>query len=71
MSIMKQGSCSLGSWVQRGSQKTFAREFPGGPGVMTLPSNAAGIGSIPGLGAKIPYASRPKKMKQHKTEAIL
>ena len=49
----------------------FAREFPGGPGVMTLPSNAAGIGSIPGLGAKIPYASRPKKMKQHKTEAIL
>ena len=49
----------------------FAREFPGGPGVMTLPSNAAGIGSIPGLGAQIPYASRPKKMKQHKTEAIL
>ena len=32
--------------------------------------NAWGTNSIPGQGAKIPYASGPKKPK-HKTEAIL
>ena len=44
-------------------------DFPGGPMVKTLPSNAAGVGSITGQGAKIPYlmAKKPK----HKTEAIL
>ena len=44
------------------------RDFPGGPVVKTLPSNAGGMGSIPGRGAKIPHASPAKK---HKTEAIL
>ena len=37
--------------------------------VKTLPSNAGGVGSIPGRGAKIPYASQPKnqniKQKQY------
>ena len=33
-------------------------------------SNAGDVVSIPGWGAKIPHASRPKKPK-HKTEAIL
>ena len=37
--------------------------------VRTSPSNAGGVGSIPGRGAKIPYASRPKnqniKQKQY------
>ena len=28
--------------------------------VKTLPSSAGGVGSIPGGGAKIPHASRPK-----------
>ena len=28
--------------------------------VKTLPSNAGGVGSIPGQGAKIPHASQPK-----------
>ena len=46
------------------------RDFPGGPVVETSPSNAGGAGSIPGRGAKIPHASRPKKPK-HETEAIL
>lgn len=32
-------------------------DFPGGPLVNTSPSNA---GSIPGWGARIPYASWPK-----------
>ena len=46
------------------------RDFPGGPVVKTLPSNAGGVGSIPGQGAKLPHASGTKKPK-HKTEAIL
>ena len=46
------------------------RDFPGGPVVETSPSNAGGAGSIPGRGAKISHALRPKKPK-HKTEAIL
>ena len=36
------------------------RDFPGGPVVKTSPSNARGVGSIPGRGAKIPDASRTK-----------
>ena len=41
-------------------------DFPGGPAVKTLPSSAGAVGSIPGQGAEIPYASRPKSqnMKQ-------
>ena len=42
-------------------------EFPDGPVVKTVSSNAGGAGLIPGHGAKTPYASWPK----HKTEAIL
>ena len=45
------------------------RDFPGGPMVKTLPSNAGGMGLIPGGGAKIPHASRPQnqniKQKQY------
>ena len=45
------------------------RDFPGGPVVETLHSNAGGVGSIPGGGTKIPHASRPKnqniKQKQY------
>ena len=35
-------------------------DFPAGPVVNTSPSNAEGAGSIPGLGAKIPYALWPR-----------
>ena len=34
--------------------------------VKTSPSNAGGVGSIPGQGAKIPHASWPKKTKHKK-----
>ena len=34
-------------------------DFPGGPVVKTLPSNAGGAVSIPGQGAVIPHASWP------------
>ena len=44
-------------------------DFPGCPVVKTSPSNAGGEGWIPGQGAKIPHASRPKnqniKQKQY------
>ena len=37
------------------------RHLPGVPVVKTLPSNAGGVGLIPGLGTKTPHAVRPKK----------
>ena len=49
--------------------KKYSRDFPGSPVVKTSPSNAGGVGSIPGRGAKIPHASWPKtqnlKQKQY------
>ena len=36
------------------------RDFPGGPGVGTSPSNATGVCSVPGWGADMPHASWPK-----------
>ena len=45
------------------------RDFPSGPVVKTSPSNAGGVGSIPGWGAKIPHTPGPKnqniKQKQY------
>ena len=35
------------------SQKETYKDFPGGP----VPSNAGDVGSIPGLGTKIPHAA--------------
>ena len=46
-------------WLTYRIQKP--RVFPDGPVVKTSPSNAEGMGSIPGWGVKIPQASRPKK----------
>ena len=55
---------SLGSYF-----KNMRRDFPGGPVVKTSPSSAGGVGSISGLGGKIPHASQPKnqniKQKQY------
>ena len=39
---------------------------PGGLVVKISPSNAGGVGSIPGWGAKIPHASGLKKKKKKK-----
>ena len=50
--------------------KSEPGDFPSGPVVKTLPSNAGGVGLIPGWGAKIPHALWPKKSK-HNTEATL
>ena len=37
-------------------QDLVSRDFPGGPVVKNLPSNAGDMGSIPGRGIKIPHA---------------
>ena len=36
------------------------QDFPDSPVVKTLPFDAADKGSIPGQGARIPHASKPK-----------
>ena len=36
--------------------------------VKTLPSNAGGVGSIPGQRAKIPHASGPEKRKENRKQ---
>ena len=45
-------------------------DFPDGPVVQILPSNAKGGGSIPGHGPKIPHASGAKNPK-HQTNVTL
>ena len=54
------GSLRRGNWN---------RDVPGGPVAKTSPSNAGGVGSILGGGAKISHASCPKdqniKQKQY------
>ena len=37
-------------------QRSLRRDFLGGPVVKTLPSDAGGLGLIPGWGTKIPHA---------------
>ena len=53
-------------WAQ---VQSLVGDFPGSPVVKTSSSNAGGTGSIPGRGAKIPHALRPKnqniKQKQY------
>ena len=41
--------------VWRFLKKTGNRDFPGGPVVKNLPSNAGDAGSIPGWGTRIPH----------------
>ena len=48
-------------------QKPKGRDFPGCPVVKTSPSNAGGVGSIPGGVAKIPHASWPKNQNINNT----
>ena len=51
------------------SFKIQIRDFPGGPVVKTSPSNAEGVGLIPGWGTKTTHAWNPKskniKQKQY------
>ena len=52
-------------------KKKKERDFPGDPVIKTLPSNAGGVGLIPGQGTKIPYAvwcSQNRKIKKKISE---
>ena len=63
-------------------KKRHLEDFPDGPVVKNLPSNAGDIGSIPGWGTKIPHAvgqlaeretqhSKKKKKKMKEAFGIL
>ena len=47
-------------------------DYPGGPVVKTPPSNAGGVGSIPGQGTKVPHAAGcgQKSLKKKKKNLI-
>ena len=47
----------------------MGQDLPGSPVAETSPSNAGGMGLIPGKEPRIPLASQPKK-KKHKTETM-
>ena len=51
LALTPDGLCSF--WRVFASRRT-ERDFPGGPVVRNLPSNAGDMGSTPGLGTKIP-----------------
>ena len=51
------------------SQKIKNRDFPGGPVVKNLPSNAGDAGLIPGRGAKIPHATGQLSLRATTREA--
>ena len=54
------------------SKRTLDGDFPGGLVVNLSPPNASGAGSIPGQGAKIPYALLwPKKRNTDKKSNIV
>ena len=38
-------------------QEFFTQDFPSGPVVKNLPANTGDMGSIPGLGTRIPHAA--------------
>ena len=56
---MKDNVC-----VRRGYLKGVLRDFPGSPVIGASPSNVGSARSIPGRGAGIPHASRPKGREQ-------
>ena len=46
------------------------RDFPGGPVVKNLPSNAGDVDSIPGRGTKIPLATGQLSPRATTTELV-
>ncbi|CAI9168220.1 unnamed protein product [Rangifer tarandus platyrhynchus] len=58
--------CSVAGWKPQAGGRAPKKEkgpqdFPGGPVVKILLSDAGGAGLIPGQGTKIPHASWPQK----------
>ena len=60
----------ISNLIHQGNNQSL-RDFPGVSVLKTLPSNVGGVSSIPGWGTKISHASGPKKIKKHKTDAVL
>ena len=52
------------------SKKQITRDFPSNLVVKTLPSNAEGVGLIPGWGAKIPHALWPKTKTSNRNYTV-
>ena len=61
---MQEGMVSKETYKYVSESKKALRDFPGGPVVKTSPSNTGGAGSVPGQGAKILHASRPKNQNR-------
>ena len=61
----KPPAASLQEQYNEAIKNRESRDFPGSPAVKTLPSNAGGVGLIPGWGTEIPHASQPKKKKKN------
>ena len=58
-----------GVWYSQVKQSLF-RNFPGGPLVKNLRCNAEDMGSVPGWGTKIPYASGHLSQRATTTEPV-
>ena len=61
--IWKQSKCP---WTDEWIKKMWCWDFPGGPVIENLPSNAGDPVSIPGQGAKVPHAMQKRPIKRKK-----
>ena len=59
LEVGKKRECPDALWGNLNYWNKPQGDFPGSPVVKTSPSNAGGVGSIPGQGAKIPHALQP------------
>ena len=59
---------ALQKWQGGSGKKALQRDFPGGPVVKNLPSNAGDMRSTPGQGTKIPHASEQLSPRATTTE---
>ena len=52
------------------NKQRHSRDFSGGPAVKSLPSNAGGLGLIPGQKTRIPHASEQLSPRGETTEPV-
>ena len=69
--VVPQEDNQDGSYFQLKHQYAHVWNFPRGPEVNTGPSNAGGVGSLPGQGAKIPHDWQPKNQNiKHRNNIV-
>ena len=68
LALIPDGLCSF---LRVFSSRRTERNFPGGPVVKNLPSNAGDMGSIPGRGTKIPHAGTTKPVSHNYWACVL